>query len=213
MKPLNTSQNRVNLACRPVIFAIGCAALALGAKSHAGCSPYDPPKPTAGMERPFGGQTARFMPASFEENSENSAEFTEPHSNYAVVGLWKIKFTSKGNHGIPDGAPIDFGYQTWHSDGTEILNSGMRPPLTSSFCMGVWQRVSYHHYRLNHVTLSWDSSGTVFVGPGTIKEDVVVNERRDAFAGTFEIIQYATDEKTVLADIKGEVTGERISPL
>lgn len=210
MKPLNTSPNHVNVGYRRMIFAMGCAALALGAKAHAGCSPYNPPKSTS-MDRSFGGHVARFMPAVFEESSESPA-FPEPHSNYAIVGLWKIKLTSNGTNGIPDGAPIDFGFQTWHSDGTEILNSGMRPPLTSSFCMGVWERVGYHHYRLNHVTLSWDSTGTVFVGPGSIKEDVVADERGNKFAGTFEIIQYATDETTVLADIKGKVTGERISP-
>jgi hypothetical protein len=69
----------------------------------------------------------------------------------------------------------------------------------------------YHHYTLNHVTLSWDSTGTVYVGPDNSKEDVLADASRNPFAGTFEIIQYATDEKTLLAEIKGDVQGQRVS--
>jgi len=153
----------------------------------------------------------KLMPASFVQTAAVEDETALPENTYAITGLWKITLTAKGNTGIKDGTPIDFGYQTWHEDGTELLNSGGRPPLTSSFCMGVWERTSYHHYVLNHVTLSWDSTGTVFVGPGNIKEEVVVDDTKNHFAGTFEIIQYATDEKTVLADVKGVVAGERIT--
>ena len=56
-----------------------------------------------------------------------------------IVGFWKVKFISEGNSGIPDGTVIDNGFAQWHSDGTEILNSS-RPPATSSFCLGVWQK-------------------------------------------------------------------------
>src|SRR5215467_13944459 len=49
-------------------------------------------------------------------------------SHVSIVGMWKVQFISKGNttHNppIPDGAIVDFGYSQWHSDGTEILNSG-----------------------------------------------------------------------------------------
>jgi len=52
-----------------------------------------------------------------------------------------VKFTSKGNTaiGIPDDATIDEGYAAWHSDGTEIMNSG-RVPKTGNFWMGDGKR-------------------------------------------------------------------------
>src|SRR3982074_1334258 len=59
-----------------------------------------------------------------------------------IVGLWKFKFVSKDSPGIPDGAVIDEGYVTWHSDGTEIMNSG-RAPSTGNFCMGVWKKTRH----------------------------------------------------------------------
>jgi hypothetical protein len=44
------------------------------------------------------------------------------------IGMWNIQFISQGNGShspsIPDGALIDFGYAQWHTDGTEIMNSG-----------------------------------------------------------------------------------------
>ena len=60
----------------------------------------------------------------------------------SIVGLWKFAFTAKGNSGNtapfnpPDGATLDAGYVQWHSDGTEIMNSG-RDPASGSFCLGV----------------------------------------------------------------------------
>ncbi len=48
-----------------------------------------------------------------------------------IVGTWRFKFISDGTaypHGIPFGAMVDSGTVQWHSDGTEIMISGRRPP-------------------------------------------------------------------------------------
>jgi len=47
----------------------------------------------------------------------------------------EVRLQGKYGIGIPDGVPLDDGYATWHSDGTEIMNSG-RVPKTGSF---VWE--------------------------------------------------------------------------
>jgi hypothetical protein len=129
-----------------------------------------------------------------------------------IVGLWKVTFTAKGNKppGPPDGAPIDAGYVTWHADGTELMNSG-REPLTGSFCMGVWKQVGPSTFRLNHVALSWDSTGTVFIGPTSIRETVTVDGTGNHYTGAFSIVQYATDEKTVLGGVVGVVSAMRVN--
>jgi hypothetical protein len=128
----------------------------------------------------------------------------------AIVGLWKIAFRAKGNKDIPDGTPIDDGYATWHADGTELMNSG-RPPMTGSFCMGVWKQVGESTFRLNHIALSWDPTGTVFVGPTSIHETVTVNSTGRRYRGSFRITQYATDGTTVLAQVKGTIDATRIT--
>lgn len=131
-----------------------------------------------------------------------------PHA--AIVGLWKVAFRAKGNKDIPDGAPIDDGYATWHADGTELMNSG-RPPMTGSFCMGVWKEVGPSKFRLNHIALSWDPTGTVFVGPTSIHESVTVGQHGNRYWGSFTITQYSTDGTTVLATVKGTIDATRVT--
>jgi hypothetical protein len=128
-----------------------------------------------------------------------------------IVGLWKVKFTSKGNTGIgiPDGAPIDDGYATWHSDGTEIMNSG-RVPKTGSFCMGVWKQTGRSSYKLNHFALSWDPTGTTLIGPANIREEIVLDGNEKSYSGTFTIDQYDT-EGHLLVHISGVVSAQRIT--
>jgi hypothetical protein len=129
-----------------------------------------------------------------------------------ITGLWKVTFTAKGNpsDGPPDGALIDSGFVTWHADGTELMNSGRAPP-TGSFCMGVWKRVGESTYRLNHWGLSWDSTGTTFVGPANIRETVTLDRNGKHYWGTFSITQYAPDGTTVLGGVVGVVSATRIT--
>ena len=125
-----------------------------------------------------------------------------------IVGFWKVKFVSDGNPGIPDGAVIDNGFVQWHSDGTEIMNSS-RPPATSNFCLGVWQKTGPSSYELNHFALSSDLSGNL-VGPAQIREDITLNKKANQYEGTFTIDQYDVSGK-LLVHIVGSVTATRIT--
>ena len=144
--------------------------------------------------------TAKLKPAAFVEVSEGNA---------VITGLWKFSFTAKGNDNIPDGAPIDAGYATWHADGTEIMNSG-RAPMTGSFCMGAWKQTGDHSFKLNHIALSWDPSGTTFVGPANIREHVTVARDGKTYTGTFSLTQYDTNGN-VLAHVVGVIAAQRIT--
>ncbi len=134
-----------------------------------------------------------------------------------IVGMWKFAFTAQGNGaaGPPDGTPIDAGFQTWHIDRTELMNSG-RPPATGSFCQGVWEQINWGTYSLNHWALSWDfdpdtGKPTVFVGPTNIQERVSVDGPGNNYSGTFSLTQYAPDGTTVLGGVKGVVTATRVT--
>ena len=126
-----------------------------------------------------------------------------------IVGLWKFKFVSKDSPGIPDDAVIDEGYVTWHSDGTEIMNSG-RAPSTGNFCMGVWKKTRHSTYKLNHFGLSWDPTGAFLIGPANIKEEVALDNKGNKYSGTFSITQFDTNGNT-LGHVTGVVTAERIT--
>ena len=131
-------------------------------------------------------------PASFEL----VAERMEP-----IVGLWKVNL-------VVDGNVIDSGYTTWHADGTEIMNSS-RPPMSGSFCMGVWKRTG-NSYKLNHWALSWDPTGQTFIGPANVHETITVARGKKAYSGTFALDQYDTNGN-VLAHVEGTVSAERIT--
>ena len=205
---------------RAVTMTLGLGVLAalFAAEANAGCS-SPPSKAVRSLwQQPLGEGQARLIPTAFGE------EFNGPFDNASIVGLWKFSFTAKGNTGAnapPDGAPIDAGYVTWHSDGTELMNSG-RAPTTGSFCMGVWQQVGAATYKLNHFALAWEFDantppsapgvgGADFVGPGNIREVVTVARGGMSYQGTFSLVQYASDNKTILADIVGTVQATRVT--
>ncbi|MBS0569791.1 MAG: hypothetical protein JSS28_04245 [Proteobacteria bacterium] len=135
----------------------------------------------------------------------------------SIVGMWRFAFTAQGNgtNGPPDGTPIDAGFQTWHIDRTELMNSG-RPPATGSFCEGVWEQQNWSSFSLNHWALSWDfdpatGKPTVFVGPTNIQEQVTVATTGNSFTGSFSLTQYAPDGTTVLGGVKGVVSATRVT--
>ena len=140
-----------------VIMVAALCSIAFAPAARAGCSGSSDSVPRVLMPT----STARtgYLPASFALRADDSEDAS-------IVGLWQITFTSKDTPGIPDGTVIDAGYATWHADGTEIMNSG-RPPITGSFCMGVWKQVGRSTFKLNHRALSWDTSGMNFVGPAS----------------------------------------------
>jgi hypothetical protein len=127
-----------------------------------------------------------------------------------IVGFWKTTFVSKGSPGIPDGKVIDAGFAQWHSDGTEILNSGSRPPASSNFCLGIWKKTGRFHYTLNHFGLSWDTSTDTPLGPAQIREEIELDHGGDSYSGTFTIDQYDVSGH-LLVHIEGTVTATRIT--
>ena len=133
---------------------------------------------------------------------------SEQSSDDPIVGFWQVTFTARGNADIPDGTPIDKAYVQWHSDHTEIMNSS-RPPVTSSFCLGVWKRVGHSRYSLNHFAISWDQNSNP-VGPANIRENVVLASDGKSFSGSFAIDQY-DQSGNLLVHIQGDISASRIS--
>jgi len=138
----------------------------------------------------------------------------DDHDPAAVVGFWHVKFIVGSGSSAQE---IDAGYQQWHADGTEIHNSGAHPPVTQSFCLGVWKQVGYRQYKLNHFAEAWDPTpvppnapyGTL-IGPARIQELVTVSADGNQMSGTFVIDQY-TENLNVVAHLTGNITGTRIT--
>jgi len=122
----------------------------------------------------------------------------------SIVGFWHFKQMSGMNL-------FDAGYDQWHSDGTEIYNSGGRAPDTQSFCMGVWQQIGPRHYFLNHRAIGWVSGATTPAYVATVLEDVTLSPNGNTFSGSYIVTAYDLTGHFLQVISKGRVTGTRIS--
>jgi hypothetical protein len=147
------------------------------------------------------GNYASLKPASYEATG-GSLFHQAAITDDPIVGMWQFRMSAGGT-------TADFGFQQWHSDGTEIMNSGGRAPATGNFCLGVWRQVSASHYRLNHFALSYDSSGTLNAKIN-IKEDVVLDATATTFRGTFTIDVYDPNTAALMAHQAGNVAAKRV---
>ena len=139
-----------------------------------------------------------FKPASFVLVSDNAD---------AIVGMWNVQFTSGGQ-------TIDFGYSQWHSDGTEILNSGGHTPASGNFCLGVWAKTGNLTYQVNHYALSYIPSpdppyGTL-AATINIREYVRLDRDGNSFTGTFTI-DVTPVSGPAPPQLAGTITGQRIT--
>jgi hypothetical protein len=179
-----------------------------------------------GAPQPLGHHTS--WNPQFRHPGLQLAAFTKANDHFeddvSVVGFWHVKFFSDGitigvPTGLPVGAEVDAGYSQWHSDGTEIMNSGHFAPNQSNFCLGVWERVGPREYKLNHFATFWDpTQGTVgpagptgeLVGPAQIRETITLAPNGETFAGTFTIDVYQ-ENLTLREHLQGKITATRIT--
>ena len=134
----------------------------------------------------------------------------------AIVGMWHVTFTAEGNvGGPPDNTPLDNSLITWHSDGTEIMNSG-RPAQDGQFCTGVWKKTGRLRYKVNHI--AWAGNDTTNAptgvgnpaGPTRIVEEVTLSPDGKHYTGTFTLDAYDVSGNLV-AHIVGVMNGTRIT--
>ena len=132
----------------------------------------------------------------------------------SIVGMWKFQFISEGNTShnpyIADGAQLNFGYKQFHTDGTEIQNSGARSPAQGNFCLGVWQKTGYSTYQLNHFALNYNATTGALLGTIIVIEKVTVSPGGTAYSGTFvETVFDTTGNKT--DQLTGQVMAQQIT--
>ena len=134
----------------------------------------------------------------------------------SIVGMWRFQLLA------PNGTVVDDGYAQWHSDGTEIQNSGLHAPITSNFCLGVWKQVGPTTYLLKHFPLAWDP--TANGGNGSPANAIELSETVhltdwNHLSGTFTLKVYLwtstssldVASATPVATITGKVTATRVT--
>jgi hypothetical protein len=212
----------MKISMRPLLTALVLSAtgFSVANSAHAGCgltlpmlkpsvsSPSTQASPTlrSGVYRP--GEEGQFLLISDDEGWP---------ANAGIVGMWRFQLLG------PDGTTVvDDGYAQWHSDGTEIQNSGVHAPDTSNFCLGVWQRIGPNKYRLNHLPLGWTGTagggGTNLPAAAIQIIQTVKLTDNDHMTGTFTLTAYSWDGSDGLnvgsmlgAPLTGTVTATRVT--
>jgi hypothetical protein len=117
-----------------------------------------------------------------------------------ITGFWKVSL-------MIGTATIDSAFTQWHADGTEVMNSS-RPPITQSFCLGVWKRVAPFKYALNHYAISYNPDNTL-LGVTSIRESITLAKDGNHYSGSFTITQYDAAGNS-LGGPTGDVSASRI---
>jgi hypothetical protein len=177
-------------------------------QASAGCG--DPTQLQGHLEFVQQSPGTRFAPQAAHAEDGSPLDW----GSVSIVGMWKVQFISQGNlsHNppIPDNALIDFGYSQWHSDGTEIMNSGGRAPATQNFCLGVWGRTGFLTYELNHFALSYDAVTGAMNANVNIREEVTLSPSGDKYTGTFTIDVFDPHGNHV-DHLGGDITATRLT--
>ena len=120
-----------------------------------------------------------------------------------IVGMWSVNLYAGSTL-------VDWGYSQWHSDGTELMNSGGHSAASGNFCMGTWVQTGAFSYRLIHYALAYDPASGALAVKVTLKEDVVVDPSGASFAGPFTEDVYSP-AGALLQHVAGRIVGKRVT--
>jgi len=189
-----------------VLAAVACAATA--PLAFGGCGDM------SGLQPPF--QMAQPLAAAASPRVARAAADGPLFAIFASpVGMWNVQFVAKGDAGhnppIPDGALVDFGYVQWHSDGTEIMNSGTHAPASQNFCLGVWGRTGPFAYEVNHFALSYDPASGALAAKVNIREQITLDPKGNSYSGTFAIDVYDPVSEDQVDHVVGDILATRVT--
>jgi hypothetical protein len=207
----------MTLSMRPLLAALvlSLAGLSMANSAQAGCgfvpsqlkpNAWNPP-----AQSPPTLQSAVYRPETAGRLLLISDNRSWP-GEASIVGMWRFQM-------VANGVVQDDGYEQWHSDGTEIENSGLHAPIGGDWCLGVWQQVGPGTYRLNHFPLAWDATGQSPANAVQLTETVKLSDQNH-LTGTFTLKVYVwttTDSLTVgppsipVATLTGTVTATRVT--
>ena len=143
----------------------------------------------------------------------------------SIVGLWTFEWRAMGDAPIfADNTLLDFGLIEWHSDGTEITNSGGRTPAVGDVCMGSWRQIGDSKYTLTHLALGYGNPpgpATGYQGLAVLSMTVTVAPDGNSYTGHFTLTQYHLnfnpqvpwsefDRSAIDYQLRGNVTAKRV---
>jgi hypothetical protein len=144
-------------------------------------------------------------PASWRKDGADGQLIRVNLGAQGVVGLWSVSL-------VAGGSQVDWGYSEWHSDGTEIMNSGGHTPASGNFCLGVWRQSGPNTYHLKHFALGYNPANGQLAVKVILTEDVTIDGTGATFTGPFTLDAYDPSGATLLQHQAGTITGHRVLP-
>jgi hypothetical protein len=142
-------------------------------------------------------------PASYVAGSDDAHLILANLGVTGIVGLWSFTI---------NGSAADWGYQEWHSDGTEIINSGGHPPAGGNFCLGTWRQTGPNTYHLKHFPLAYNPATQALMFRIVVTEDVTIDATGNAFSGPVTEQVYDPTGVHLITTLTGTATGHRVLP-
>jgi hypothetical protein len=103
---------------------------------------------------------------------------TAGDSGTGIVGMWEVTL-------LAGGSVYEHAFQQFTSDGLEVQNSGLIPPLFGNVCYGVWKQQNATSIVLKHYGWTFDAGGNfagTFVMTATLK---LPSPASSNYTGTF----------------------------
>ena len=120
-----------------------------------------------------------------------AAQNTGASGSGAIVGQWQVLMTAFP--GTNNEFIFDFGFQQFHSDGTELMISGGVPPTIGNVCIGAWERGAGGVIRLLHMTWNWAGNevlGDLPTGYFLLEVTLRTDSQGTAYSGTWKAASY-----------------------
>jgi hypothetical protein len=96
--------------------------------------------------------------------------------NPAITGYYLVRTLSQGS-------VIDERFDNWFADHNELFVDET-PPIAGNACNGTWVQSGEREYKLLHDTWQFDSTNTIVIAVGVIRDTVTLSKDRQSFSGT-----------------------------
>lgn len=150
-----------------------------------------------GMAQAASGIQGAGAPAAGPDASQSSDNSVDP----SIVGLWHVQF-------FVGETMIQEAFQIWNQGGTEVHNINLAPG--GGVCLGTWQQVAQHTFKLAHRVWNYDASGN-FLGTIHVTETLTLGDNGNSQMGTFVLDFYDPNGIFQSPEVSGNVVGTRIS--
>jgi hypothetical protein len=137
--------------------------------------------------------------AALSPDNAPSTSNSKPNAQ-DFVGLWDLKIYSQGQL-------IDEGFDTFHSDGTELLIT-QDNPITENVCPGVWEQTGPATIKVKHPSWYFDTNGNL-LGTVIIYETLTL-DCDDSFHGT-SVEEVFDTQGNKIATYDAQISGKRIT--